>query len=103
MSFWKQALSSYFLKLYCESSVSLSFWILSFFFVNGPQALYVNQGCLKCISGINLSPVYKNLLTISFILYLVLTWLTNTIKTKEDLLKEFYLKVFLSLNYVIIH
>ena len=26
-----------------------------FVFVNDPQALYVNLGCLKCISGINLS------------------------------------------------
>ena len=23
-------------------------------FVNGPQALYVNPGCIKCISGIHL-------------------------------------------------
>ena len=33
--------------------------------------------------------------TISFILY----WLVNTSKTKEDLLKEFYLKLSLFLNY----
>ena len=31
--------------------------------VNEPQALYVSVGCLKCISGINLSPAIKNLLT----------------------------------------
>ena len=29
----------------------LNFCILSLFFVNGPQALYVNPDCLKCISG----------------------------------------------------
>ena len=39
------------------------------FLVNGSQALYVNPSCLKYISVINLSPVNKNLLTISFILY----------------------------------
>ena len=43
--------------------------ILSWFFVNGPQALYINPGCLKCTTGINLSPANKNLLTISVILY----------------------------------
>ena len=37
--------------------------------MNGPQALYVNPGCLKCISGINLSPANKNLFIISFTLY----------------------------------
>ena len=36
------------------------------FFVNGPQALYVNPGCLKCISCLNLSPANKNLCAISF-------------------------------------
>ena len=54
-------------------SLSLNFCILYLFFVNDPQALYVNPGCLKCISGINLSSAYKNLLNISFILYLELT------------------------------
>ena len=34
----------------------------SFFLVNGPQALYVNPGCFKCISGINLSPPNKTYL-----------------------------------------
>ena len=34
---------------------------------------YINPGYLKCISGINLSPAYKNLFTISLVLYLVLT------------------------------
>ena len=36
--------------------------------MNGPQALYVNPGCLKCISNINLSPANKSLLAIAFIL-----------------------------------
>ena len=49
--------------------------ILSLFLVNDPQALYVNPGCLNCISGIYLSPANENLLTISFNLYLVLTYL----------------------------
>ena len=43
---------------------------LSLVLVNGPQALYVKPGCFKCISAINLSPANKNLLTISFLLYL---------------------------------
>ena len=49
--------------------VSLNYWILSLFFVNGPQTLDVNLSCLKCISDISLLPANKNLLTISFILY----------------------------------
>ena len=40
-----------------------------------PRALIVNPGCLKCISGKNLSPANKNLLSISLILYLGLTYL----------------------------
>ena len=55
--------------------VSLNFWILFLLFVNCPQVLHVNLGCLKCISGINLSPPNKKLFPISFILYLVLTCL----------------------------
>ena len=39
------------------------------FFINGPQALYVNPSCLKGISGINLSPANQKLFTTSFILY----------------------------------
>ena len=57
------------LKTYRESLISINFCILCLFFVDDPQALYVNPDCLKCISGINLSPANKNLLTISFILY----------------------------------
>ena len=37
--------------------------------MNGPQALYVNPGCLKYISGINLSLNNKSLFTIAFMLY----------------------------------
>ena len=37
--------------------------------MNGPQTLDENPGCLKCISGINLSSADKNLFTIAFILY----------------------------------
>ena len=48
-------------------------FLLCFFFVNGPEEFYVNPGCLKCISGTNLSPANKNLLIVSFIFYLALT------------------------------
>ena len=41
----------------------------SLFLVNGSQTLDENPGCLKCISGINLSSADKNLFTIAFILY----------------------------------
>ena len=47
----------------------LDFFILSLFLVNERQALYVNPGCLKCISGINLSAANKKLFIIEFILY----------------------------------
>ena len=33
-------------------------------FLNGPQALYVNPGYLKCISGINLFSADKKLFTV---------------------------------------
>ena len=59
--------------MYRESPVSLNFWILPLFFAKVSQALYVNPGCLKFISGINLSPANENVFTISSILYLVLT------------------------------
>ena len=74
MSCWKQGLSSLFWYMDLESPILLNFCILSLLFVNYlPQALYVNPGYLECISGINLSPANKNLLTISFILHLALT------------------------------
>ena len=66
--------------MYRESPISLNFCILSLLFVNDPQALYINpdlsseEGCLKYTSGINLSSANKNLLAISLILYLVLTY-----------------------------
>ena len=47
--------------MYLESPVSVVFCILSLFLVKGSQALYVNSGCTKCISDINLSPADKNM------------------------------------------
>ena len=38
--------------------------------MNGPEALYVNAGCFRLMSGMNLSFANKNLFTISFIVYL---------------------------------
>ena len=67
-----QALSSSFLYIYLESSVSLNIWIIFLFLVNAQanlQALRVNLGYFKCISVINLSRVNKNVLTVPFILY----------------------------------
>ena len=58
---------------YRKSPSFANFCILSLFFVNEPEALYLNPGYLKSTSGINLSPANKILLTISFPLYLVLT------------------------------
>ena len=57
-------------KYIFESHVPLDFWILSLLLVNGTQALKVNPGHLKCISGISLFPANKNLFIILFILYL---------------------------------
>ena len=57
--------------MYFVSPVFLNFWVLSLFLVNGPQALYVNPGYLKGISGINLSPASKNLLIKSFFFYVI--------------------------------
>ena len=47
----------------------MNFSILCLFLVNGPQALYVETGCFKCISDINLFETSKNLFAISFSLY----------------------------------
>ena len=47
--------------MYLESPVSLNFCILYLFLVKGPQALYVNSGCVKCISGMILSPADENM------------------------------------------
>ena len=41
---------------------------------------YINPVCFKCISGINLSPADKNLLTISFIF--IYTFSGAALKTK---------------------
>ena len=64
-----------------ESPVSLIYFILSLILVTGPQDLYGNQGCLKCISGINLSPANKNVFII-FIHFIPSINLFNTVKTK---------------------
>ena len=47
--------------MYLKSLVSLNFCILYLFLVKGPQTLYVNSGCVKCISGMILSPADKNI------------------------------------------
>ena len=65
-----------------ESTFPLHFSIFSLFYVSGPQALYVNPSCLKCISGINLFPANKNVLSISIILYLVLSCFTNNLNKR---------------------
>ena len=79
-------------RIYFVFSINI-FWISSLFksfysffiLVNGPQALYVNPGCLKCISGVNLSLANKNLFTISFILYLYKLLLIRRILLKDEL------------------
>ena len=53
--------------------LNILFLIFSLFLVNGPQALYINPDCLKCILDINLPPDNKKIFTISYIIYLVLT------------------------------
>ena len=88
--------------MYRESPAYLNFCILSSFFVNGPQALHVSPGYLKCSLGINLSPANNNLFYY-FFQFVTCIILFNTLETKEDLLKEFYLKVPLFLSYLIIH
>ena len=76
------------------SPVSLKFCILSLIFVNGPQALYINPGCLKWISGINISPVNKKLLNyfIHF-LYGINLSIPCQYPTKEILFKRFISKL----------
>ena len=64
----KQAFSNSFLYKCFKLPVSVDYWFLSRCLVNDPKALRVNTGCFKCNSGINLSPVNKNLLIILFIL-----------------------------------
>ena len=49
--------------MYLESPISLNFFILYLFLVNSPQALYINPGFFKYISGINLSLINKILFT----------------------------------------
>ena len=43
------------------------FCIFLLLFANGPQAQYLNPGCLRCISGMNLSPANKILLITALI------------------------------------
>ena len=65
------------------SCLFFNFCILALIFVIGPQALSVNPGCL----------IKSCLLFHSFY---ILHQLANTSKTKQDPLKEFYLKVFIA-------
>ena len=58
----KQALSNLFLYNCFKLPASVNFLIVSRCLVNCPQALLVNNGCFKCNSDINLSPVNKNML-----------------------------------------
>ena len=80
------------------SWISYFFKIFYFLFIISkcPQALYVNPGCLKCISCINLSPANKNFLTISFILHFVLTCLNKRESTKGILLKGVFISKLLN-------
>ena len=71
----------------------------SLFFVNDPQALYGNPGCLKMHFSINLFHANKNFVNY-FIHFICIDLILPT--KKEDLIKEFYVKVFLSLNYFIV-
>ena len=82
-----------YIYIYRESAVFLNFFFLPLLFINVQQALYGHPGCLKCISSINLSPANKNLLTISFILYLVLTC-----NNKGILLKDVFIPRLLKIN-----
>ena len=63
---------------------------LSLFFVNDTQGLCVNAGCFKCTSGVNLSPAIHSIPCILRV---------NTPETNYHLIVEFYIKVFLILNY----
>ena len=59
MPYHVQSRLNSFWYVYLESPGCLNFFILSLFLVKGAQALYVNPGCIKCISGINLSLLIK--------------------------------------------
>ena len=47
-----------------------NFFNVFFVFVNVPHGLYVNMGCLECISGMDLSPTNKKLFILLFILFI---------------------------------
>ena len=51
-------------------SLSLNFCIRSLFFLNGPQALYINLVFTKDSLGLDLSTTNKNVFTISFIRFI---------------------------------
>ena len=93
---WKQAPFISFWKTYYEFSVSLIFCILCLVFVNGPQALHANQGCLKCIWG-DFKNIYLLLIKTSLLFhsFYILHKLVNTWKkrgtTKVVLLKGVYI------------
>ena len=78
-----------------QLSCFLNFSILSLLFANFLQALYVNLGCLKCISG----TYYLLLIKTCKLLHSYISCIDMLIplKKKESLLKEFYLKIFSSL------
>ena len=78
--------------MYLVSPNYLSFSILSFIFVNGPEALYLNSGCLRCVSGMIVSPVNTNLIIITFIFY--------SLKTKYHPIIVSFLKDALTLNWL---
>ena len=42
-----------------------------FLLVDDPQALYVNAGCFKCISGMNLYPPNESFLIVYFSFYIL--------------------------------
>ena len=61
-----------------------------FFLINGLQALYINPGCLKCISSANVFPANKSLFTIPFILYYSIILSNMGIPFKGDDQSEFF-------------
>ena len=67
----KKPLPSFFLIniswITCFFKYFRSFFIL----VDDPQALYVNAGCFKCISGMNLYPPNESFLIVSFSFYIL--------------------------------
>ena len=55
----------------CGVSRFFEYFCSFFVFVKGQhKVLYVNSGCFRCISGINLSPANKTLLFVVFIVFI---------------------------------